>query len=404
MRRINTHFIASLFVSALLVSSCGSKENEYAWVKNAIDVSAFQLKQQAADVVKAAADTALFPRTIVDGKLQFVGTHDWTSGFYPGSLWYAYELSGDDSLKTEARRFTNRLFDLQFYTGTHDLGFMMYCSYGNALRIDPLQNDEQIVLNTSKSLATRFSPTVGLIRSWDFGAWSYPVIIDNMMNLEMLFWATKHSGDSTYYKIATSHADLTMEHHFRSDMSTYHVLSYVPESGAVESKGTFQGYDDSSAWARGQAWGLYGYTVCFRETGDPKYLDRARAIASFIMSHPSIPADHIPYWDYNAPNIPDAPRDASAAAVTASALLELSTYVADGSSYVNYAEAVLKTLSGEEYLAKKGQNAGFILMHSTGFLPGNSEIDVPINYADYYYLEALKRYLELKGIDPKTLV
>lgn len=403
MRRIRPYFVASLFVTTLLCFACQKKESEYAWAKKAIHVATFQLKQQAADVARVVSDTAIFPRTIIDGKMQMIGARDWTSGFYPGSLWYAYELTGDDSLKTEARAFTNQLFDIQFYTGTHDLGFMMFCSYGNALRLAPQQGDEEIILNTSKGLSTRFNPTVGLIRSWDFGSWSYPVIIDNMMNLEMLFWATKHSGDSTYYKIATRHADVTMKHHFRPDMSTYHVLSYHPESGDVESKGTFQGHSDSSAWARGQAWGLYGYTVCFRETGDQKYLSHARAIASFIMNHPSIPADKVPYWDYNAPNIPDAPRDASAAAVTASALLQLSTYVNDGQAYVDYAETVLKTLSSDNYLAAKGENEGFILMHSTGFLPGNSEIDVPLNYADYYYLEALKRYLDLKEVDPKKL-
>lgn len=392
-----------LLGSLIAFGSCTKKDDQYAWIKNAIETTNFQLKKQLADADNVKGDTVAFPRTIVDGKVQYVNPLDWTSGFFPGSLWFGYSLTSDDALKSAARRYTDSLASIQFFKGTHDLGFMLYCAYGNALQISPQADDATVLVNGSKSLATRFDPKVGLIRSWDFGPWSYPVIIDNMMNLDMLFWATKQTGDSLYYNVAVAHADNTMKNHFRDDMSTYHVVSYDPKSGDVESKGTFQGYSDSSSWARGQAWGLYGYTLCYRETGDKKYLDHAQKIAEYIMKLPSMPSDKVPYWDYCAPNKPNAPRDASAAAITASALLELSTMVADGNAYFDYAQSALKSLSSEAYLAKKGENEGFILLHSTGYLPGDTEIDVPINYADYYYLEALSRYMKIKGIDPKTL-
>ena len=265
-------------------------------------------------------------------------------------------------------------------------------------------NNGYLTIEAAKSLVSRCDPRIGLIRSWDFGEWNYPVIIDNMMNLEMLFWASKHTGDPVYRDVAVRHADITMKNHFRDDASSFHVVSYN-DDGTVESRGTFQGYSDSSAWARGQAWGLYGYTMCYRETGDAKYLKHAERIADFIMHHPNTPADRIPYWDYNAPDIPDAPRDASAAAVVSSALFELSTLVpeAEGKRYFDYAETLLMNLSSDAYLARKGANGGFILMHSVGHLPADSEIDTPLNYADYYYLEAIGRYLSLRGLDPRRI-
>ena len=281
---------------------------------------------------------------------------------------------------------------------------MVFCSFGQQMQTLHDRHSEAVIVEAAKSLVSRCDPRIGLIRSWDFGEWNYPVIIDNMMNLEMLFWASKHTGDPVYRDVAVRHADITMKNHFRDDASSFHVVSYN-DDGTVESRGTFQGYSDSSAWARGQAWGLYGYTMCYRETGDAKYLKHAERIADFIMHHPNTPADRIPYWDYNAPDIPDAPRDASAAAVVSSALLELSTLVpeAEGKRYFDYAETLLMNLSSDAYLARKGANGGFILMHSVGHLPADSEIDTPLNYADYYYLEAIGRYLSLRGLDPRRI-
>lgn len=391
-------YVAVLGMSLLTACSI-PKTAAPEWYENAVKTSGSQLLYMA-EQLKDVPDTACFPRSIhADGSYRLENAKDWTSGFYPGSMWLAYDLTGDEALASEARKYTNRLEDIQYYTGNHDIGFMMFCSYGHALRLKPESKDKQILVNSSESLCKRFSPEVGLIRSWDFGDWSYPVIIDNMMNLEMLFWASEQTGNSKYRDIAIAHADKTLKNHFREDMTSYHVVSYAVPSGKVESKGTFQGYSDSSAWARGQAWGVYGYTMCYRFTQNPVYLEAAHKIAQFIMNNRPSENDFIPYWDYNAPDIPNAPRDASAAAVTASALLELNGYTEDknlSNDYTAYAENILKQLSSSDYLAKEKENKGYILLHSVGSFPHNSEVDVPLNYADYYYLEAMKRYKDLK--------
>ena len=332
----------------------------------------------------------------------------WTSGFYPGTLLYLYEYSKDTSLLREAMARLTLLTKEQYNKGTHDLGFMMYCSYGNALRLaregllsgpgtSSAQVYDSILLNSARSLSTRFNPTVGCIRSWDSKPWKYPVIIDNMMNLELLFWATHTSGDSSFYKIAVTHANTTMRNHYRPDYSSFHVVDYDTATGNVLARKTAQGYADSSAWARGQAWGLYGYTMVYRNTHDPKYLEQAEHIAHFILSNPNLPADKIPYWDFNAPDIPRALRDASAAAVMASALIELSRYVAPerGRGYLDVAEQIIVNLSSNTYKAVVGSNGGFLLRHSVGHLPAKSEVDVPLTYADYYFVEAMLRYKAL---------
>jgi unsaturated chondroitin disaccharide hydrolase len=309
-------------------------------------------------------------------------------------LLYLYQQTQNPALLTDANRILQVLKKEQFNTTTHDLGFMMYCSFGNALQIAPQPEYQQILLNSARSLSTRFNPKVGAIKSWDSKKPEFLVIIDNMMNLELLFWATKTTGDSSYYKIAVTHANTTMQHHFRPDYSSYHVINYNPETGAVQQKRTAQGYANESAWARGQAWGLYGYTVMYRETRQKKYLEQANHIARFVLNHPNLPQDKIPYWDFNAPDIPNALRDASAGAIMAAALLELCRYT-DASlakTYFNAAQTMLKSLSAAPYYAPAGSNGGFILQHSVGHKPAGTEVNVPLTYADYYYIEALKRY------------
>lgn len=337
-----------------------------------------------------------FPKTfdVKNNKLVTSDSGWWCSGFYPGTLLELYGQTKDPALLTEANRMLGLLQKEQYNKGTHDLGFMMYCSFGTAMKMDPKPAYKEILLNSARSLSTRFDPKVGCIRSWNGKPQDFLVIIDNMMNLELLFWATRVTGDSSYYKIAVTHANTTMKNHFRADYSSYHVINYNPETGAVQKKLTAQGYADESAWARGQAWGLYGYTVMYRETHEQKYLDQANHIASFILSHPNMPKDKVPYWDFNAPDIPDALRDASAAAVMSSALFELSHYVAAkaGKVYFNTAEIMLKSLCKAPYQSLPGTNAGFLLQHSVGHLPQKSEVDVPLSYADYYYVEAMKRY------------
>lgn len=337
-------------------------------------------------------DQKHFPRTIEHGVLITVRSSDWTSGFFPGQLWYLYEFTKDSKWRTLADSMTRLLSGEQFNGRTHDMGFKIYCSYGNGFRLTHQPLYRQVILQSAKTLATRFNPIVGCIRSWDHhrDQWQFPVIIDNMMNLELLFAATRLSGDSSFYRMAVSHADRTLENHFRADFSSAHVVDYDTLTGKVIQKNTHQGYSDGSAWARGQAWALYGYTMCYRETGDPRYLRQAQQIARFIFSHPRLPKDLIPYWDYDDPRIPLVSRDVSAAAITAAALYALSTYAPPQSGYRKTADRILARLA-TAYRAAPGTHKGFLLLHSTGNLPAGGEIDAPINYADYYYLEALLR-------------
>lgn len=342
-------------------------------------------------------DTLRIPSSYRDGKVQFVPTDDWVSGFFAGELWYMYELTGKEEWAEYAKQFTDVLSDIQYLTWHHDVGFMVYDSYGNGLRLKNIEGYKKVILNTAKSLSTRFREKAGVLQSWntDRGwqakrGWKCPVIIDNMMNLELLFKATEISGDSTFFNIAVSHADKTLENHFRADNSCYHVVDYNPSTGAVLKKCTAQGYSDESAWARGQAWALYGYTTAYRFTGYDRYLKQAESVASFIFNNKNLPEDLIPYWDFNAPDIPDAYRDVSAASISASALYELYS-ITRNKKYLNIADKIIDNLSRPPYMADLGTNGGFILKHSVGSIPHGSGIDVPLNYADYYYLEALVR-------------
>lgn len=338
----------------------------------------------------------LFPRSYdtTTAKLVTSNSDWWCSGFYPGTLLYLYEYTGDETLKQEAIARLSSLEKEQYNKSTHDLGFMMYCSFGNAWRLLGDDKHQTILLNSARSLASRFDAITGVIRSWNFGDWQYPVIIDNMMNLELLTRVAAWSGDTTLLHIAITHADNTAANHFRENFSSYHLVDYDTQTGKVLKRQTVQGAADNSAWARGQAWALYGYTVMFRETGRQAYLQLARHIASYILNHPDLPADKIPYWDFDAPGIPNTFRDASAAAVMASAFIELSGYVSKKEQKKYHAGAVmmLRSLSSPVYRCKEGENGGFILKHSVGNLPAQSEIDVPLSYADYYYIEALLRY------------
>ena len=392
------HILIASFTAMAFVSGVARTQTDYSWVKNALVRSEEQLLL-AAEKYKPSKKN---PRTFENGTLKFAGTNDWTCGFFPGSLWYLYELTKNEQFKTEAGWYTDLLKSVQYRKDTHDLGFMLYCSFGNAYRITGNESYKSVLITGANSLMTRFHPEVGLIKSWDKRInWQYPVIIDNMLNLEFLCEVSKLTKDDSYKSVSVKHADKTLQNHFRPDNSCFHVVNYDSINGNVISKETHQGYSNSSSWARGQGWALYGYTMMYRETKDPKYLAQAQKVASFILHHPNLPKDKIPYWDFNAPNIPNEPRDASAGALYASALIELSTYVKDGTEYMNAAEHILRSLSSAEYMAAKGENGLFILKHSTGNWPKKSEIDVPLNYADYYYLEALSRYIKAKNISIK---
>jgi len=389
-------------LSALLIFFASSTANAQIPIQKIIHLAAAKysayIASQAATTAQATATRATlrYPRTLKpDGTLVATDASDWTSGFFPGCLWYVYRFTHDEQYKQTAQEWTTGLAAQQFNTHTHDLGFMLYDSYGQGYAITGDTAYRSVLLQGARSLSTRFHANVGAIRSWDNPDFNYPVIIDNLMNLEYLFWATKASGDSSFYKIALAHANTDLRYRFRPDNSSYHVLDFDSTTGKLLRRMTHQGYSDSSCWARGQAWGIYGYTVLYRETHDPRFLQRAILTANYFLKHTDKIPDHIPYWDFQAPDIPNAPRDASAAAVAASALFELSAYA--GPHYREKAVQLLKVLCSPRYLAPAGSTDCFLLRHSTGHKPHNSEIDVPLIYGDYYFLEALWRYGKSTG-------
>jgi rhamnogalacturonyl hydrolase YesR len=396
-------FILPAIIAAfVLVQSCSPKPKEEKpnFVDENVKFAAGQYDLQVAKIDESGE--ILNPKSIIDGKMKYIKPQEWTSGFFPGSLWYLYELTSDEKWKTRAANFTETLDTVQYLTNHHDVGFMIGCSYGNGYRLMQNEPYKQVIIQAAKSLSTRFRPVAGIIQSWDVTrgwqaerGWECPVIIDNMMNLELLFEATKLSGDSTFWKIAVTHADNTIKNHFRPDFSTWHVVDYSLADGSVRNKNKAQGFADESTWSRGQAWAIYGYTVCYRETRDPKYLEQAEKAFGFVATNPNLPEDGVPYWDYNAPNIPNEKRDASAAAIMASALYELSGY-SKADDYKAWADKMMQSLASPDYRANLGENGDFILMHSVGSIPHNSEVDVPLNYADYYFLEALKRKRDLE--------
>lgn len=348
----------------------------------------------------------LLPRGVTEeGKLRLKPYHDWTSGFFPGSLWYLYKNNQSNTWKNHAMKFTQAVDSAKYLTNTHDLGFMVNNSFGNGYSLTKNEAYKDVVVQASKSLITRYRPKVGAIQSWDTTpnmgwiakrGWNTPIIIDNMMNLEMLYKAFEYTKDSTFYTIATSHAKTTMKNHFRDDFSSFHIVDYDVKTGKVRSKEQGQGYVDASPWARGQAWGLYGFMQTYLNTKDEAFLNQAKAIANYIMTNAKIPEDRIPYWDYDAPKIPNEPRDASAAAITASALLTLQKYAPEKKeTMISYAESIIRRLSTPDYLAELGKNQGFILKHSVGNIHSGEENDKPLNYADYYFLEALSKWNSL---------
>ncbi|HXK16491.1 MAG TPA: glycoside hydrolase family 88 protein [Polyangiaceae bacterium] len=364
---------------------------DVAFCSKALDAAALQY----AGFRAAYTNPASVPRSAKDGVVANVGIGDWTFGFVGGSYWYLYEHTQDQAFRTAAEATTAALEAEKTVKTTHDLGFQFMATYGNGYRLTNNASYLAILQTAASSLATRFHATVGCVKSWDRVQYDYPVIIDNMMNLHLLYFTAANGGDAAFADDATTHAETTLKNHFRADNSSYHLVNYNSATGAVIAKLTVQGLADSSAWARGQSWGLYGYTESFVASKKPEFLAQAQKIAAFLMTHKNMPADKVPYWDYDAPDTPGTPtpRDASAAAVMASGLLQLAGLVQEpaASSYRNFALDILKSLSSPAYAAAVGTNSHFLLMHSTGYLSANIEIDAAINYADYYYLEALLR-------------
>lgn len=391
-------FIIILFIA----QACATKKNNNLIKK--ID-AALENSVKQYRYLSAKVQSGEYPKSWDDKsqKLETSNSEWWCSGFYPGTLLYLNEAVAAPDLEKQALVFLEDLKKEQNNTTTHDLGFMMYCSFGNAQRLHPSKEYEAILMQSAKSLITRYNPITKCIKSWDSAPWNHasademPVIIDNMMNLELLFWASRYSGDPVYRDVAVNHANTTLQNHFRPDYSSYHEIVYDTRDGKVTKKITNQGTADESSWARGQAWGLYGYVVMYRETKDSKYLEQANHIANYILNHPNMPKDMVPYWDYNAPGIPNALRDSSAAAITASALIELSHYTDKllSENYIKASATIINTLLSSEYFADFKTNGGFLLKHGVGNMPNKTEIDAPLSYGDYYLIEALLRYKKI---------
>ncbi len=403
------------FSLSILLFSCGINKKE-SFIKKNTQFAAKQTSNMLS--VLGEASQGQYPRSAnADGTLRTTAVNDWTDGFFPGSLWYLYELTHDTLWKQRAEAWTIPLEPMKNLTSHHDIGFLMYCSYGNAYRLSPNDQYKDILIQSAESAIKRFNPMVGCIESWDYRKawdgkteWFYPVIIDNMMNLELLCWASKTTGNSIFKDVAVAHANTTMKNHIRSDFSTYHVVDYDEKTGKVMHKATCQGFSDNSTWARGQAWAIYGFTMMFRETGDTLYLQTAKGLADYFLNNPNLPQDKIPFWDFNAGQagfVPDwkydpnrfreQPRDVSAAAIVCSALFELQEYLGD-KKYLDAAITIMQNLATPTYLAQLGANNSFLLMHSVGSMPHNSEIDVPLVYADYYFIEALVKYNKLNKL------
>jgi unsaturated chondroitin disaccharide hydrolase len=398
MRKLVLPVILILIIQGTM--SCTNSCPEPPPINQVVDEALEFSVQQGLLMARSLSDKpGQLPRTTdLYGNLVTCRSHWWVSGFFPGLLWYLYEHTGDEAIRQQADEFSGRVADQQYTNSNHDVGFMIFCSYGNGYRLTGDSDYLEVIRNAASSLSTRYNERVGAIRSWDWGNhWQYPVIIDNMMNLELMMWSSEKFDIPGYADLSVSHADISLREHYRPDFSSYHVVSFDTITGEAELKHTHQGYSHESAWARGQAWGLYGFTMMYRFTKAPAYLELAQNIADFIIHHPRMPADMIPYWDFDAPNIPDTYRDASAGAITCSALIELSRYVDDAraAEYMETAETQIRALSSPAYRNDLGNNGNFILKHGVGNLKGNSEVDVPLSYADYYYVEALLRLKNL---------
>lgn len=408
--KIQCFSLKSLFFVGLLIFTVGCKNSKEKEITAAEKSVSIDLNQQINDcetqleiAVPKLTDLTKHPRLIeTDGTDWKEVTNNklvWTSGFYPGILWYAYQVTGNERWKKEAIKRTEVFEEYKNITEHHDIGFMMFPAYGNGYEIGGKKEYKDILLASAKSLASRFNPKVGTIRSWSnkmHPRWQQHItIIDNMLNLELLFWAAKHGGDSKYYDIAVKHAETTMKNHFRPDLTSWHVIEYDSISGAILNRHTKQGYADDSRWSRGQAWGVYGYTMVYKETKDKKFLDFAQKITDKYLS--MLPEDMVPCWDFDVANDPKEEKDASAAAVVASALLDLSTFVEskeDKERYYDAAIKMLKSLGSDKY-SGVGKADSFLL-HSTGAKSLGHEIDVALIYADYYYIEALSRLQKMQ--------
>jgi hypothetical protein len=391
--------LTRILIIIVLFSGCAAlkDDNEKMNMPQRFEPLVKVISKKVSNTVQELGDSTAYPRsTSREGKWKTGPIQSWTSGFFPGILWYMNELTGDSSFRKPAARWTEGLTPLQFYGGSHDIGFMVFCSFGNGYRLTQNAEYKNVILQTAVTLTGRYNPTIGCIKSWDNRKWQYPVIIDNMMNLELLFWSSNNGGTRGMYDVAVKHAENTMRNHFRPDGSTYHVVNYDTTNGNVISKVTHQGFADSSCWSRGQAWAMYGFTMTYRYTNDERFLQTAQKAAEYFIAH--LPSDKIPYWDFNAPNIPNESRDASAASIAASALFELSGFMKDEAlrkKFYDAAVSILESLTRKPYFTDQKNDFG-VLNYAVGNKPAGTEIDVSLIYGDYYFIEALLRYRQYR--------
>jgi unsaturated chondroitin disaccharide hydrolase len=380
-----------LILGFALLASCKSGVNSQTKTTSAPN---HLLEKRYTMLLDYPVDSMSMPRsmTVKTNFIKKVPSRDWTSGFFAGNLWQLYRLTGNEAYKNQAEKWTLFSKKESVNSNSHDVGFKVFCSFGEALKVENKEEYKAVIIKGAETLCMRFNAKVGAIRSWDFNkeTWDYPVIIDNMMNLELLFEASKLSGNKKYQDIAIQHANTTLKNQFRADNSCYHVIDYDPTTGNVTKKTTLQGYNDDSVWTRGQGWAVYGFTMSYRYTKDPAYLKQAEATAKFFITNKNLPEDGIPYWDFKDPAIPNSARDVSAATIMASALYELYGYTKN-KDYLALADKIMKSLHSDQYILSDAVKAPFILDHSTGNWPKHDEIDEPIIYADYYFLEALLR-------------
>ena len=324
----------------------------------------------------------------------------WAGGYIPGSLWYMYQHTSDQTWKNYAQSWTKRLDYEQTRTKDHEAGFIVPRSFGLGYKITSDPNYKQVIINATDTLIdSRHNPLIGCIKSWNkVGNKPYTVIIDGMMVLDMVFWASKNGGEPAWYNVAVSHANKTMANNVRPNGSVWQAVDYNEVTGAVDLKWNKQGYNNNTTWSRGQAWGIEGFVIAYRETLDPNYLTTAKKIANYFIDH--LPPDYVPYWDFNAPEHPEARqvRDTSAAAIAASGLLDLITFLSDydpaKQKYQNAAVNILNSLASSTYLAE-GTNSMGILLHGTANGNNTSELDTSLMYGDHFFIEALMRYEDL---------
>lgn len=387
----NTLFIISFFISFFLMLSCETPNSDEKQISTYDQAVTYSVEK----MIKSLEEVRLGKYPIITkglGEWELTEPEAWTSGFYPGCLWYANQLSQNSKLLESAIKFTEGLKDQQYNTNHHDIGFMILNSYGLGYNHTEKEEYRNIILQSANSLATRFNPIVGCIQSWDG---DFQVIIDNMMNLEILIWAAKNGGNKDLYNIAVSHADKTIENHLRKDGGSYHVVHFDPAKGEVIKKRTHQGYADNSTWARGQAWGIYGFTMMYRETQDSKYLETATKMANYFIAN--LPEDYIPYWDFNLPESSDRKyKDASAATIALSALLELRYYIDNKSKYDSVIENIFNSLINN-YISINTNSSG-IINHCAYNANSNKQYDwdASTSWGDYYFLESLVRYKNFK--------